>query len=95
MDKYELTVIVRPNLEEKLLAASWGKITDLITSLGGKVTGEDIWGKRRFTYRMKTFSEGVYAVLALSLPRAKITDLKRRLGLENDVLRFLLVKKFA
>ena len=93
MEKYELTVIAKPNLEEKPLLGCWSRVTDLVNSGGGKVLGEDVWGKRRLAYRIGSFSEGAYAVFSLSFPAAKIADFKRRLGLESDLLRCLVVKK--
>ncbi|MDP2874272.1 MAG: 30S ribosomal protein S6 [bacterium] len=94
MEKYELTVIAKPTLEEKPLLGCWSKVTDLVNSAGGKVLGEDVWGKRRLAYRIGSLSEGVYAVFSFSFPAAKIVDLKRHLSLESDLPRFLLIKKF-
>ncbi len=94
MEKYELTVMAKPNLEEKPLLGCWSKVTDLVNSAGGKVLGEEVWGKRRLAYRIGNLSEGVYAVFSFSFPVAKIADLKRRLSLENDLFRFLVVKKY-
>lgn len=94
MEKYELTVMANPNLEEKSLLSCWAKVTDLVNLAGGKVLGEEVWGKRRLAYRVGIFSEAVYAVFSFSFPGAKIADLKRRLSLESDLLRYLVVKKF-
>jgi len=47
MRRYELMVILDPDLEEKTVAPSLETYLKIIKDGGGKVNKLDIWGKRR------------------------------------------------
>mgnify|MGYP001763716514 FL=1 len=67
MRHYELMVILDPNLDERTVAPSLDTFLNVVRNDGGKVDGVDIWGKRRLAYEIAKHSEGIYAVIDLSL----------------------------
>ena len=63
MRRYELMVILDPELEERTVAPSLETYLKIVKESGGKVDKLDIWGKRRMTFEMKKKSERIYAVI--------------------------------
>ena len=47
MKKYELAVVLKPELDEETKAAEMQKVQDLITRFGGTIEKIDDWGKKR------------------------------------------------
>jgi len=90
MRKYELTVLIHPDLEidlEKPLK----KVRDIIAANGGKITLEDNWGKKRLAYRIRKEDFAVYVYFELELPAENIRKLDSTLNITDEVLRHLLV----
>ena len=87
MRRYELMVILDPELEERTVAPSLETYLKIIKESGGKVDKLDIWGKRRMTFEMKKKSEGIYAVIDMHCEPAAIKELDRQLNLNEAVLR--------
>ena len=81
--KYELMFILSPDFPEEEWRA---KVKDV------KVLKEEIWGKRVLAYPIKHFSEGVYVLLNFEAAPAKVKDLEKKLNLDEDLLRFLIVR---
>lgn len=88
-----MTLIFDPNLsaaEEKSLIT---KIKGLIKGAKGKVDKTDEWGKKSLAYPIKKFKEGAYHFWEISLPDSAPIEIDRKMKLENQVLRYLLVRK--
>ena len=68
-----------------------GKIRKLVEEVGGEVLAEDSWGKRSLAYEIEDFAEGFYFVWELKLLPRGVSSLKKKLGLDENVLRFLLI----
>lgn len=92
MRRYELMVILDPELEERTVAPSLETYLKIIKESGGKVEKLDIWGKRRMTFEMKKKSEGIYAVVDMHCEPAAIKELDRQLNLNEAVLRTKVVR---
>ena len=52
MRRYELMVILDPDLEEKTVSPSLETYLKIIKDGGGKVNKLDIWGKRRMAFEI-------------------------------------------
>ena len=87
MRRYELMVILDPDLEERTVAPSLDQFLTVVTSGGGTVEKVDIWGRRRLAYEIAKKTEGIYAVVDLHAEPATVKELDRQLGLNESVLR--------
>ena len=47
----------------------------------------DIWGKRRLAYPIAKKEEGIYAVVNLECEHPSVSELDRRLNLNDTILR--------
>ncbi|NHC16611.1 30S ribosomal protein S6 [Motilibacter deserti] len=87
MRRYELMVILDPDLEERTIAPSLDTFLNVIRQGGGSVEKVDIWGRRRLSYEIKKKPEGIYAVVDLNAEPAVVKELDRQLNLNESVLR--------
>jgi small subunit ribosomal protein S6 len=87
MRRYEVMVILDPDLEERTIAPSLDTFLNVIKSDGGSVNKVDIWGKRRLAYEINHRGEGIYAVLDLTASVDSVKELDRQLNLNEAVMR--------
>lgn len=89
---YEVTYILRPNLEENEVTERTNAIAEQLKGNGGEVLSTDLLGKKRLAYEIKDVREGIYAVMRFRSETATAHELERQLGLNEDVMRALLIK---
>ena len=87
MRRYELMVILDPDLEERTIAPSLDTFLNVIRQGGGTIDKVDIWGRRRLSFEIDKKAEGIYAVVDLSAEPAVMKELDRQLNLNESVLR--------
>ena len=87
MRRYELMVILDPDLEERTVAPSLDQYLNLVRQGGGSVEKLDVWGRRRLAYEVDKRTEGIYAVVDLTAEPAAVQEVDRQLNLNDDVLR--------
>ncbi len=92
MRRYEVMVILDPDLEERTVAPSLEQFLGVIRQAGGTVEKVDIWGRRKLAYEIKKKGEGIYAVVDLSAEPAAVQELDRQLSLNESVLRTKVVR---
>ena len=87
MRRYEVMVILDPDLEERTVAPSLETFLNVVKQDGGTVEKVDVWGRRRLAYEIAHKPEGIYAVLELTSTPAAVAELDRQLNLNEAVLR--------
>ncbi|MDX6225599.1 MAG: small subunit ribosomal protein [Frankiales bacterium] len=87
MRRYELMVILDPDLEERTIAPSLDQFLGVVRQDGGTVDKVDIWGRRRLAFEIAKKSEGIYAVVDLNANPDTVKELDRQLNLNEAVLR--------
>ena len=92
MRRYELMVLLDPDVEERTVAPSLEQYLGVIRQDGGTVEKVDIWGRRRLAYEIDKKAEGIYAVVDLVAEPAAVKELDRQLSLNETVLRTKLIR---
>ena len=92
MRKYELMVILDPDLDERTIAPSLDQFLTVVRSGGGTVDKVDLWGKRRLQYEIKKKADGFYAVIELAADPDVVKELDRQLNLNEAVLRTKVIR---
>ncbi|MDQ1683014.1 MAG: small subunit ribosomal protein [Frankiaceae bacterium] len=85
--RYELMVILDPELEEKTVEPSLDTFLNVIRQSGGTIEKLDLWGRRRLAYAINKKSEGIYAVVDITAEPSAVIELDRQLNLNEAVLR--------
>jgi small subunit ribosomal protein S6 len=87
MRRYEVMVILDPDLEERTVTPSLDTFLNVVKADGGSVEKVDIWGRRRLAFEINKKSEGIYAILDITCTPAAVAELDRQLSLNESVLR--------
>jgi small subunit ribosomal protein S6 len=91
LPSYELTYILRP-LDEVALNAVNERVANFVSSSGGEIKARNDWGKRRFAFPIRKINEGHYVSLQVTLPPPAVRTVERSLQLNDDVLRYLVIR---
>ena len=92
MNSYLLTLVLKPDLEEKERKALLDLVTKRLTGEGGKVKKEDLWGNRDLAYTIKKQNKGYFAHYEIEAEPKNIKDLDKALRVEENILRYLLIR---
>ena len=87
MRRYEVMVILDPELEEKTIAPSLEAFLNVVRADGGTVHSVEIWGRRRLAYEINHKAEGIYALLNVTATVDSVKELDRQLSLNEAVMR--------
>jgi len=95
MRKYEMMVILDPEVDERTVEPSLDQYLSVIKDDSGTVDKLDVWGRRRLAYPIKKRTDGIYAVVYFTATSATAKELERQLGLNETVLRTKLLRPDA
>ncbi len=93
MNKYELALIIRPDLEEEERVAEAQKVQELIGRFGGTIEKIDDWGKRRLAYEIKKVNEGFFSFISFDADGSAPAEIESRIRIMEGVLRYLIIRK--
>lgn len=93
MKEYELLYIVGTQFTDQEIAGIQSKIDDLLTQAGAKVLKTQNLGKIKLAYPIKKIRHGSYVLSYFDAESSVITDLNRRLGLAEELLRHTLLER--
>lgn len=91
MNEYEVTYILRPNLEEADVEARATQIGEIIKGQGGEVVEIEKLGKKRLAYEINDLREGNYVVMRFRSTGDASKELERQMKLHEDVVRALVI----
>jgi len=92
MRRYELGLIIHPQVEQADVTQAVEKVGQHIVASGGEVTSVDVWGRRALAYPIRKQREGTYVFLQAQLDPSTLVGLERNLKLDEAVLRYLLIR---
>lgn len=93
MRKYDLTLILNPDLDKTGQDKLLEKVKKMITEAGGQVSKLDEWGRKELTYTLKKQKEGFYLNLVVEIEGKEAKGLESKLRNEESLLRHLMVRK--
>ena len=95
MREYEVTVLLKPDLDDEARNQLVGRLTDWLTQ--GESEAEkpvvDHWGQRTLAYPIRKFTDGYYIYFEAKLEPAKVSEIERNMTYVDDILRHLFVRK--
>lgn len=92
MNKYESIIIINPSVDEEGIKSLIKKFTDIINN-EGKVESVEELGKKRLAYEIKKNKEGYYTLFNFEAKSELIAELERNYRIEDNVMKFITVKK--
>ena len=92
MRRYELMLVLRPDLAEDRSQAAIDRATRTVTGSGGQIVKVSPWGRRRLAYPIGQFREGSYHIVIFDAPADTVGELERGLHITEEVMRHLVTR---
>jgi len=92
MRRYELMLVLRPDVPEDRIQAVLDRSTRSISDQGGQIVKVSPWGRRRLAYPIDSFREGSYYILVFEAPSEAVAELERGLNITEEVMRHLVTR---
>src|SRR5258706_1436529 len=89
--RYETTFILEPGFDEGRINEEVERVSQWIKDLGGEVLEVQRWGKKRLAYEIEKKRDGIYTLMLYQGQGAMVTELERRLRMNESVMRVLTV----
>jgi len=91
---YEITFIVRPDLDDDQTRAATQQVTGRVESAGGEIIAAFAWSppRRRMAYPIRDFGDGYYFTATFRIDPQSLRELDNALKLNENVVRFLIVQ---
>jgi small subunit ribosomal protein S6 len=89
MRRYELMLLLRPDLEDDKLQAAVEKVTRAIVNAGGSLSKVSPWGKRRLAYDIGRHREASYFLIHFDIEPAQVREIERGMLISEEILRHL------
>jgi small subunit ribosomal protein S6 len=92
MRRYELMLVIRPDVPDDRSQAVIDKVTRQITTSGGQIIKVAPWGRRRLAYPIDRFREGSYHIILFAAPPDALAELEHGLLITEEVIRHLVTR---
>jgi small subunit ribosomal protein S6 len=92
MRRYELMLVIRPDVADDKSQALVDRTTRQIVTAGGQIVKVAPWGRRRLAYPIDRHREGSYQIILFESPPETIIDLEHTLLITEEVLRHLITR---
>ena len=92
MNKYESIILVVPNATEEQQKEIENKYSNLIKQ-NGKLESSENLGKRKLAYEIRKNKEGIYIQFYFESESTFIVELERQFRIDDNVMKFIVVKR--
>lgn len=93
MNKYEIMFIVKPDLEETAIKNEAESLKKVLTNLEAKIVEEKAMGQRELAYEIKKYKNGYYFLFVVEGSHGAIKEFDRLAGINENILRHLIIRK--
>ncbi len=93
MNRYEIVLVAVSDLSKDEMEGLIEKYGAIIAGQKGLVVQVERWGTRKLAYRIKKQPRGHYILIDFVGDSAVVNELERNLKFDDDILRFLTIKK--
>lgn len=92
MNKYEIMFIVKPDMEEAEIKKVADSMKKVLTDKKAKVVEEKAMGQKELAYEMNKYKTGYYFLLVVEANSDAIEEFNRVVGINESLLRHLVVR---
>ena len=92
MRRYELMLVLRPDVADDRAQAVIDRTTRGIVAGGGSIVKVAPWGRRRLAYQIDRYREGSYHIILFEAPGEALAEMERTLLITEEVLRHLVTR---
>ena len=88
---YSLTAMMVADISEAEREKWNERLEKTVSALGGKVEKSTEMGRKQLAYRVHNMTEALFRNWRLELPRTGVIQLGKKLNVDKEILRYLLV----
>jgi small subunit ribosomal protein S6 len=92
---YELTYVLSGVLKQQQFEDNIRRIANYITDNDGEILETEEWGTQRLAYEIDRKRSGYYVNLYMKAPGTLVAPLERQMEINDDVLRYLILRMDA
>jgi small subunit ribosomal protein S6 len=92
MNFYELTFILRADLNPSEVDSITALMADIAKKGGAKMVKQEYWGLRKLAYLINKNNRGHYVFFGLESSPEALKELERNLSIHEDVVRQLTIR---
>ena len=92
MRRYELMLVLRPDVADDRAQAVIDRTTRQLVASGGSIVKVAPWGRRRLAYQIDRYREGSYHIILFEAPGDALAEMERTLLITEEVLRHLVTR---
>ncbi len=92
MNKYEITFIVRPDMEEAEVTKTADALKEVLVNDKANITTEKAIGQKELAYEIKKFNTGYYFYYEIEANKETIEEFDRVARLNENLLRHLIIR---
>ena len=92
MNNFEATLLISPDLTIKKTESIEKIFEKTVKNFGGSIIAKENWGLRDLSYSIQGAKKGFYSFYQMTFEGSKIQDLKNNLSLNEEILRYLIIK---
>ena len=92
MRRYELMLVIRPDVADDRSQAVIDRTTRQVVAGGGQIVKVAPWGRRRLAYPIDRHREGSYHIILFQAPGEALVDLEHTLLITEEVIRHLVTR---
>jgi small subunit ribosomal protein S6 len=92
MNKYEITFIVKSDMEEAEIKKTAEAMKKVLTDKSAKILEEKVMGQRELAYEINKMKTGYYFLYVVEADSDTVKEFNRVSGINENLLRHLIVK---
>ena len=92
MNKYEIMFIVKSDMEEAEIKNTAEAMKKVLTDNGAKLLEEKAMGQRELAYEIQKMKTGYYFLYIVEADSDTVSEFNRVSGINENILRHLIVK---
>jgi small subunit ribosomal protein S6 len=92
MRRYELMLVIRPDIGDDAVQTIIDRITRSLIGGGGQIAKVSPWGRRRLAYEIDQFRDGSYFLIVFDAQAEAVAELERSLNITEEVMRHLVTR---
>ena len=92
MNKFEVVLLLSPEITSKARNNFCKDFTKLITDNSGKVINIEDWGLRDLSYKIRNFSKAFYNFFQIEIDGNEIEDINKNLSQNENHIRHIFIK---
>ena len=92
MKSYEMMYILKP-CDDDFVNQSVERVIKLISSNGGVVVKNEVWGYRMLAYPIKNYDQGIYVFIYFNIDENMLKEIARVLKNTESIIRYMIVER--